>query len=177
MATTISSDLLSKAIGKMIVRQSDVLSVGDLKPTDTNKAVKVKVYRKWATRNVTDHNPTAFCCILLDQKETKQDVKQVENVVMVKQKRISTQQPKVTPNAKQAHNVKRMLSARYKCRGLHRKDIILPSKRIRRRFKSLSGVVSIAGTDVATCRPGDKVEGDDELMELQDDVGKQLAPS
>nr|GEW12968.1 calcium-dependent protein kinase 26-like [Tanacetum cinerariifolium] len=41
----------------------------------------------------------------------QQDVKQVEKVVIVKQKSKSTQQPKVTPNVKQVHNVKRMLSA------------------------------------------------------------------
>ncbi|GJS21824.1 calcium-dependent protein kinase 26-like protein [Tanacetum coccineum] len=46
------------------------------------------------------------------EQEMKQDVKQVEKVVIVKQKSKSTQQqPKVTPNVKQAHNVKRMLSA------------------------------------------------------------------
>nr|GFC88858.1 EF-hand domain pair, serine/threonine-protein kinase Mps1 [Tanacetum cinerariifolium] len=46
------------------------------------------------------------------EQEMKQDVKQVGTVEIVKQKRISMQQPKVTPNAKQAHNVKRLLSAR-----------------------------------------------------------------
>nr|GEW50106.1 hypothetical protein [Tanacetum cinerariifolium] len=87
------------------------------------------------------------------QVETVEIVKQVETVEIVKQKRISTQQPKVTPDAKQAHNVKRLLSARLNVDwvsnlsqklihgqfGLHRKDIILPSKKMRHRLKKCCG--------------------------------------
>ena len=50
----------------MIAIEHDV--VAQVKPTDVNKPIEVKVYQKWTTRNVRNRIPTRLRCILLDEK-------------------------------------------------------------------------------------------------------------
>lgn len=60
-----------KDTGKMVVIDPDVVDVTDIKPTDSNKILEFKVYRKWTSRNVPDLNPTGLCFILLDKHVSK----------------------------------------------------------------------------------------------------------
>ena len=52
MAESSTHSSMSKASGKMIVTQAEVVSVAELKPTNINKPIKVKVFPKWTARNV-----------------------------------------------------------------------------------------------------------------------------
>ncbi|PWA48597.1 hypothetical protein CTI12_AA489050 [Artemisia annua] len=54
--------------GKGILVEEDVTNVMNLKPQDLTKPLELKVYRKWASRNVPDPNPTGLCFILLDKQ-------------------------------------------------------------------------------------------------------------
>ncbi|PWA45120.1 nucleic acid-binding, OB-fold protein [Artemisia annua] len=58
----------SKDKGKGISVEEDIIYIMNLKPQDLNKPLKLKVYRKWASRNVPDPNPTGLCFILLDKQ-------------------------------------------------------------------------------------------------------------
>ena len=58
----------SKDKGKGILLEEDVTDVMNLKPEDLARPLELKVYRKWASRNVPDPNPTGLCFILLDKK-------------------------------------------------------------------------------------------------------------
>nr|GEX83292.1 filament-like plant protein 7 isoform X1 [Tanacetum cinerariifolium] len=53
IADSSSSSSLSEVTRKMKVTLSETGTVGDLKPTDTNKAIKVRVYRRWTARRMT----------------------------------------------------------------------------------------------------------------------------
>ena len=59
--------------GKGILVEQDVVNLMDLKPQDLNKPLEVKVYKKWASRNVPDPNPTGLCFILLDKQVFTKD--------------------------------------------------------------------------------------------------------
>ncbi|GJU97120.1 DNA helicase [Tanacetum coccineum] len=52
--------------GKLPLVQATPISVADLKPTDANKTIEVRVYRKWIAKNVKTQERTGFCAILLD---------------------------------------------------------------------------------------------------------------
>ncbi|PWA98740.1 hypothetical protein CTI12_AA015220 [Artemisia annua] len=57
----------AKSHGKEIVAQTDTTDLLTLKPTDLNKTIYVKVYRKWTTINKASV-PSMHSCILLDQQ-------------------------------------------------------------------------------------------------------------
>ena len=58
--TAIASDTQttdrSRDKGKGILLEEDVTDVTNLKPEDLTKPLELKVYRKWASRNVLDPN-------------------------------------------------------------------------------------------------------------------------
>ncbi|PWA96572.1 nucleic acid-binding, OB-fold protein [Artemisia annua] len=54
--------------GKAPADESDELDLMNIKPSDMEKLIEVKVYRKWTSKNVPDPNPTGLCFILLDRK-------------------------------------------------------------------------------------------------------------
>lgn len=91
MATSSSHDPASKNIGKMITIQPEVVSLAELKPTDINKAIEVKVYRKWTAANLPDPTPTGFCCkgsaiqenIKLKDKKRFANVAQLNSVYQI----------------------------------------------------------------------------------------------
>ncbi|PWA67128.1 nucleic acid-binding, OB-fold protein [Artemisia annua] len=58
----------SKDKGKGILVEEDIVDIMNLKPSDMNKPLELKVYRKWASRNVPDPNPTGLCFILLGKQ-------------------------------------------------------------------------------------------------------------
>lgn len=58
---------LPKPHGKEIIMQTETTNLLTLKPTDLDKCIHVKVYRKWTTINKASV-PTMHCCILLDQQ-------------------------------------------------------------------------------------------------------------
>ncbi|PWA53637.1 nucleic acid-binding, OB-fold protein [Artemisia annua] len=49
-------------------RMKNVVDLMDLKPDDLTKPLEIQVYRKWASRNVPDPNPTGLCFIFLDKR-------------------------------------------------------------------------------------------------------------
>ena len=58
---------LPKSTGKEIVTQAEHISVANLKPSDTDKALYLKVYRKWTPTN-KNGRPMLLCCILIDEQ-------------------------------------------------------------------------------------------------------------
>ncbi|PWA94498.1 helitron helicase-like domain-containing protein [Artemisia annua] len=54
--------------GKGILIEEEVADLRNLKPHDLNKPLEIKVFKKWASRNVPDPNPTCLCFILLDKQ-------------------------------------------------------------------------------------------------------------
>lgn len=54
--------------GKAPVVEREELNLMDIKPSDLDKPIEVRVYRKWTSRNVPDPNPTGLCFILLDRQ-------------------------------------------------------------------------------------------------------------
>ena len=60
----------SKDKGKGILLEEDVTDVMNLKPDNLTSPLELKVYKKWASRNVLDPNPTCLCFILLDKQVT-----------------------------------------------------------------------------------------------------------
>ena len=59
--------------GKAIVVQDEpeTADITCIKPTDFERPIEVKVYRKWTSRNVPDPNPTGLCFMLLDKKVSR----------------------------------------------------------------------------------------------------------
>lgn len=53
--------------GKAPAVETEEVDLMDLKPSDMEKPLEVKVYRKWTSKNVPDPNPTGLCFILLDR--------------------------------------------------------------------------------------------------------------
>lgn len=68
--TTQQPTLLVEMKGKAIMTLDEpkVSDVSNIKPAESEKAIEVKVYRKWMSRNVPDPNPTGLCFILLDRR-------------------------------------------------------------------------------------------------------------
>ncbi|PWA99302.1 hypothetical protein CTI12_AA009990 [Artemisia annua] len=58
---------LAKSQGKEIMAQPQGANLLTLKPTDLDKSIYVKVYRKWTVLNKASV-PVMYCCILLDQQ-------------------------------------------------------------------------------------------------------------
>ena len=58
---------LSKGHGKEIVAQTESTDLLTLKPTDLDKSIHIKVYRKWTIIN-KESLPSLYCCILIDQQ-------------------------------------------------------------------------------------------------------------
>ncbi|GJV33511.1 nucleic acid-binding, OB-fold protein [Tanacetum coccineum] len=56
--------------GKMIMVESEITPITDLRPTDCNKTIKPVVHRKWTSRHVYTRQPTKYCCILMDKQGT-----------------------------------------------------------------------------------------------------------
>ena len=52
----------------MTLDEPEISDVSDIKPAESEKAIEVKVYRKWMSRNVPDPNPKGLCLILLDRR-------------------------------------------------------------------------------------------------------------
>lgn len=48
--------------------EQEETDLANLTPADLAKPLRVKVYRKWFSRNVPDPNPTGLCYMLLDKK-------------------------------------------------------------------------------------------------------------
>lgn len=65
----------SKATGKEIMAQPEIVSLADLTACDIDKTLYVKAYRKWTVTN-KHGRPVMFCCMLLD--------KQVESSILSK---------------------------------------------------------------------------------------------
>lgn len=61
MATNIGLEPLSKTAENPIAIEPDVVSLADLKPTNMNKLIEVKVYRKWTDKSLPDLIPTTLC--------------------------------------------------------------------------------------------------------------------
>ncbi|PWA80261.1 hypothetical protein CTI12_AA198250 [Artemisia annua] len=66
-AGTSDTMALSEARGKEIITQPDNTKLVDLKATDLDKTIYIKVYRKWTVTNKASL-PTMHSCILLDQQ-------------------------------------------------------------------------------------------------------------
>ena len=62
----ISADDKGKAI--VVQDEPETADITCIKPTDFERPIEVKVYRKWTSRNVPDPNPTGLCFMLLDKK-------------------------------------------------------------------------------------------------------------
>ncbi|PWA82762.1 helitron helicase-like domain-containing protein [Artemisia annua] len=54
--------------GKGILVEEEEVDLRKLKPQDLNKPLEIRVFKKWASRNVPDPNPTGLCFILLDKQ-------------------------------------------------------------------------------------------------------------
>ncbi|GJS85835.1 DNA helicase [Tanacetum coccineum] len=54
--------------GKLPLIEANTVSIADIKPTETNQTIDVRVYRKWVAKNVKTHVASNFCAILLDRK-------------------------------------------------------------------------------------------------------------
>ncbi|PWA88207.1 helitron helicase-like domain-containing protein [Artemisia annua] len=54
--------------GKAPAVEQEELDLMDIKPTDLDKPIEVRAYRRWTSKNVPDPNPTGLCYILLDRK-------------------------------------------------------------------------------------------------------------
>lgn len=52
---------------KQIAIEPEAVAIRDIKPTHMNKAIEVKVYRKWTAKTIPDLTHTMYC-ILLDKK-------------------------------------------------------------------------------------------------------------
>ncbi|PWA36195.1 hypothetical protein CTI12_AA602330 [Artemisia annua] len=62
---------LRTSLGKEIITQPQSTKLLSLKPTELDKSIYVKVYRKWTIINKASI-PVLYCCILLDQEQPKQ---------------------------------------------------------------------------------------------------------
>ncbi|PWA76610.1 nucleic acid-binding, OB-fold protein [Artemisia annua] len=69
-------ELAAKVKGKapMVEEEPNTADITDIKPSEYEKPIEVKVYRKWTSRNVPDPNPTGLCFILLDKKVSLQQI-------------------------------------------------------------------------------------------------------
>ncbi|GKB29302.1 DNA helicase, partial [Tanacetum coccineum] len=54
--------------GKLPLVEATPVSLGELTPTDINKTIEVRVYRKWIAKNVKTQDESNFCTILLDKQ-------------------------------------------------------------------------------------------------------------
>ncbi|GJV48552.1 DNA helicase [Tanacetum coccineum] len=54
--------------GKLPLVEATPVSLGELTPTDINKTIEVRVYRKWIAKNVKTQDASNFCAILLDKQ-------------------------------------------------------------------------------------------------------------
>ena len=61
------STSLAKVHGKEILTQTETTDLLALKPTNLDKSIYVKVYRKWTTINKASV-PSMYSCILIDQQ-------------------------------------------------------------------------------------------------------------
>ncbi|PWA50562.1 hypothetical protein CTI12_AA471590 [Artemisia annua] len=68
MALTSDADTVSKAVAHPPVLQRSLAYFADLKPTENNKFIEARVYRKWTAVKVPSLIATGFSCILLDKK-------------------------------------------------------------------------------------------------------------
>lgn len=57
----------STSTGKQVVTASQDISLANIKESDTDKGICVKVYRKWTPTN-KQGKPVLFCCVLIDQQ-------------------------------------------------------------------------------------------------------------
>ncbi|GKA38361.1 DNA helicase [Tanacetum coccineum] len=68
--------------GKIIISGPGITNVADLQSTDSNKTIEVIIYRKWISMHNKTHQPTRYCCILIDKQgtpiQTNMDVNDVE---------------------------------------------------------------------------------------------------
>lgn len=71
MATPTLSDPSSRNTQKMIVQQPELINIADLKPTDFNKIIEAKLYRKWIARNPKHPDSKGLCCTLIDRTVSK----------------------------------------------------------------------------------------------------------
>ncbi|PWA79824.1 hypothetical protein CTI12_AA200500 [Artemisia annua] len=68
--------------GKGILIKEYVATIMDLQPSDLNKPIEIKVYRKWASRNVPDPNPTGLCFMFLDKKDAETFGRNFKNLIL-----------------------------------------------------------------------------------------------
>nr|GEU34725.1 hypothetical protein [Tanacetum cinerariifolium] len=54
--------------GKLPLIEENTVSLADIKPTQTNQTIEVRVYRKWVAKNVKTQVASNFCAMLLDTK-------------------------------------------------------------------------------------------------------------
>ncbi|PWA53249.1 nucleic acid-binding, OB-fold protein [Artemisia annua] len=54
--------------GKAPAVEYEELDLMDIKPTDMDKPIEVRVYRRWTSKNIPDPNPTGLCYILLARR-------------------------------------------------------------------------------------------------------------
>ena len=57
----------SKSKGKEVIAHVEDIALANLKATDTDKAIYVRVYRKWTPTN-RQGRPVVFCCMLIDRQ-------------------------------------------------------------------------------------------------------------
>ena len=61
----------------MIDNVPEIADISNIKPTEFQKPIDVKVYCKWMSRNVPDPNPTGLCFILLDKHVSMREVRDI----------------------------------------------------------------------------------------------------
>ncbi|GJY66481.1 DNA helicase, partial [Tanacetum coccineum] len=54
--------------GKLPLVEANPISLAQLTPTDVNKTIEARVYRKWIAKNVKTQETSNFCAILLDRE-------------------------------------------------------------------------------------------------------------
>ncbi|GJW62834.1 DNA helicase [Tanacetum coccineum] len=69
--------------GKLPLIEANTVSIADIKPTEINQTIEVRVYRKWVAKNVKTHVASNFCAILLDTKgdaiQANMDLRDLDN--------------------------------------------------------------------------------------------------
>ncbi|GJT33080.1 DNA helicase [Tanacetum coccineum] len=69
--------------GKLPLIEANTVSIADIKPTEINQTIEVRVYRKWVAKNVKTHVASNFCAILLytkgDAIQANMDLRDLDN--------------------------------------------------------------------------------------------------
>ncbi|GJV34111.1 DNA helicase [Tanacetum coccineum] len=82
MAEANNPNTISTDKGKLPLVETNTISIADIKPTELNQTIEVRVYRKWTAKNVATQVSSKFCAILLDKQgnaiQANMDLKDTE---------------------------------------------------------------------------------------------------